>query len=270
MKYLKLFENFEKDLEASSQTDKTEDSDFEQRKEKLKNSNPEFFNEDGNISIADMSNDTFIKFMSGVIFDIKNEIGSDSPYVVIQNLVYGLGLNKKSQASTLLLAASEETQNYLKEIYNFYQNSTNNNTYKLEIEKNIKEYGIQNFKDWINRAVTLNNLTAFKKIDDLSPDEFIKIKLGFSFFHQYPNENRFYTDFAFNPATAQTLFRIPSKQVLDDFKKITEIFAYSNVPGYSEIKEDFLKLENFKNLSEAELIDLYSSKDLTLAEFNMK
>ena len=119
MKYLKLFENFEKDLEASSQTEKTEDSDFEQRKEKLKNSNPEFFNEDGNISIADMSNDTFIKFMSGVIFDIKNEIGSDSPYAVIQNLVYGLGLNYRPQASTLLLAASEEPQNYLKEIYVF-------------------------------------------------------------------------------------------------------------------------------------------------------
>jgi hypothetical protein len=237
-------------------------------KEELKNSNPEFFNEDGNISIADMSNDTFIKFMSGVIFDIKNEIGSDSPYAVIQNLVYGLGLNYKPQASTLLLAASEETQNYLKEIYNFYQNSTNNNRYRQEIEKSIKEYGIQKEIDWINRAVTLNNLTAFKQVDSLSLDEYVKIKLGFSFFHQYPNENRFYSDFAFNPATAQTLFRIPSKQVLDDFKKITEIFAYSNVPDYSEIKEEFLKLENFKNLSEEELIDLYNTKNLTLDSFN--
>ena len=270
MKYLKLFENFEKDLEASSQTEKTEDSDFEQRKEKLKNSNPEFFNEDGNISIADMSNDTFIKFMSGVIFDIKDEIGSDSPYTVIQSLVYGLGLNIKPQASTLLLAASEETQNYLKEIYGFYQNSTNRNYYRSEMEEAIKKYSIQKEIDWINRAVTLNNITTFKKIDSLSLDEYVKIKLGFSFFHQYPNENRFYSDFRFNPATAQTLFRIPSKQVLDDFKKITEIFAYSNVPDYSNIKEDFLKLENFKNLSEAELIDLYSSKNLSLAEFNMK
>jgi hypothetical protein len=257
MKYIKLFENFE----ASHQTDKTENLDL--RKEKLKKSNPEFFNEDGNISIADMSNDTFIEFMSDVIFDLKNEIGSKSPYTVIQSLVYGLGLNYKPQASTLLVSASDETKNYLKEISEFYKNSKGgNNYYRSEMEEAIKKYGVQKEIDWINRV------TPFTKIDTLSLDEYLKIKLGFSFLHQFPNENRIYSDFKFNPETNLTLFRIPSKQVLDDFKKIAEIFDNRSVPGYSEIKEDFLKLENFKNLSEAELIDLYYSKDLTLDNFN--
>ena len=233
-------------------------------KEELKKSNPEFFNKDGNISIADMSNDTFIKFMSGVIFDLKDEIGSDSPYTVIRSLVEGLGFNMGG-ASTLLLAASEETKNYLKEIYNFYQNSKGGQNYwQSKIKEDFKKAGIQKQIDWINEVVTLNNITTFKKIDSLSLDEYLKIKLGFSFLHQYPNQNRIYSDFAFNPATNQTLFRIPSKQVLDDFKKIAEIFAYRNVPEYSEIKENFLKLENFKNLSEKELIDLYNTKNLNL------
>jgi hypothetical protein len=317
MKYIKLFENFEEDLEASHQTGqaesepkvdendstlqalrnairsfketdaqikeldrlaqepttqdkaKSQTGGIDLNKEELKNSNPEFFNKDGNISIADMSNDTFIKFMSGVIFDLKNEIGSDSPYTVIQSLVYSLGPNMGGGAATLLLAASEETKNYLKEIYNFYQNSRDGDNYwRSGMEKDLKKYGIQKAIDWINGIVTRDNITTFKKIDSLSLDEYLKIKLGFSFLHQYPNENRIYSDFAFNPATNQTLFRMPSKQVLDDFKEINKIFRNSNVPKYSEIKEDFLKLENFKNLSEEELIDLYNTKNLTLDNFN--
>ena len=238
-------------------------------KEELKKSNPEFFNKDGNISIADMSNDTFIKFMSGVIFDIKiDEIESNnSPYTVIQSLVDSLGLNMGG-ASTLLLAASEETKNYLKEIYNFYQNSRDGENYwRSKIEEDFKKAGIQKEIDWINRAVTRNNITTFKKIDSLSLDEYLKIKLGFSFLHQYPNEQRFYTDFKFNPETNQTLFRMPSKQVLDDFKEIYKIFTSRNVLKYSEINEKFLKLENFKNLSEEELIDLYNTKNLTLDKY---
>jgi hypothetical protein len=235
---------------------------LEQRKEKLKKSNPEFFNKDGNISITDMNNDTFIKFMSGVVFDLKNEIESENPYTVIRSLVEGLGLNNKPQASSLLLAASEETKNYLKEIYDFYKNSSSLNIYQSEIEGIIEKEGVKKLMDGINKINEINK--TFKEITNLSPDEYLKIKLGFSFLHQFPNQERVYTDFKFNPETNQTLFRIPSKQVLDDFKKIAEIYEKSNLPNYSKIKEDFLKLENFKNLSEAELIDLYYSKDLSL------
>ena len=233
-------------------------------KEELKKSNPEFFNKDGNISIADMSNDTFIKFMSGVIFDIKiDEIRSNnSPYRVISDLFYGFGLMDNTSFSSFLISASEETKNYFKEIYNFYQNSTIDNRYRREMEEGLKKYGIQKQIDQINRR------TPFKKIDSLSPDEYIKIKLGYAFLHQRYAENRVYSDLVFNPATNQTLFRIPSKQVLDDLNKIIEILKNSQVFKYSEIKEDFLKLENFKNLSEEELIDLYNTKNLTLDNFN--
>jgi hypothetical protein len=260
------------ELTTASGTSTESKLSLEQRKEKLKKSNPEFFNKDGNISIADMNNDTFIKFMSGVIFDLKNEIGSESPYTVIRSLVEGLGLNNKPQASSLLLAASEETKNYLKEIYEFYKNSTPSNYYQSEIESLIEKNGVKKLMDGINKINEINK--TFKTIDNLSPDEYLKIKLGFSFLHQFPNQERFYTDFKFNPETNQTLFRIPSKQVLDDFKKIAEIYKESNLPNYSKIKEDFLKLENFKNLSEEELIDLYNSKNLGLnkvaTQFNNK
>jgi hypothetical protein len=254
------------ELTTASGTSTESKLSLEQRKEKLKKSNPEFFNENGNISIADMNNDTFIKFMSGVIFDLKNEIGSESPYTVIRSLVEGLGLNLQPQASSLLLAASEETKNYLKEIYEFYKNSTPSNYYQSEIESLIEKNGVKKLMDGINKINEINK--TFKAIDNLSPDEYLKIKLGFSFLHQFPNQERFYTDFKFNPETNQTLFRIPSKQVLDDFKKIAEIYKESNLPNYSKIKEDFLKLENFKNLSEEELIDLYNSKNLSLNKFN--